>query len=183
MESPFQGLQYCVLGYWQSLCVQSTTAVNTGANCSLFVGTSIFQKAPYEALALPSFTVERPSTIDHQPHFLLVYTTTSNCRILCCLYLSITVVWCQPVAQIIDNGLVYQRQRGGCNHISAMPSKWPRSNAILFDNDCSLFAIYITIGQPQGHPIMIYRKSCFWTSTARNIWFYRLKMILSSFQE
>ena len=112
MESPFQGLQYYVLGYWWSLYMWSTTALNVGANWSLFAGTSIFQKVLYEALALPSFTVERPSTIGHQPPFLLFYITASDCGILCRPYLSRCVVWCQPVAQIVNNGLVYQRQKG-----------------------------------------------------------------------
>ena len=92
VESPFQGLQYCVLGYRRSLYMQSTTALNAGANCSIFVGTSLFQKVPYKALALPSFTVEQPSTIDHRPPFLLIYITVSNCGIVCCLYLSILIV-------------------------------------------------------------------------------------------
>jgi len=52
--------------------MRSTTALNAGVFCSLFPGTSIFQKERYKALDLPSFAVEQPSTID-----LLFYLFTS----------------------------------------------------------------------------------------------------------
>ena len=71
-----------------------------------FPGTSIFQKVPYEALALPSLTVELPSTINHQPNF---YITAIDCGILFCPYLSIRVVLYDLVAQILDKAIFYQQ--------------------------------------------------------------------------
>ena len=85
------GLSTCLKQLWKALfkgynnvsqvtdetCIcNCTTALNADANCSFFVSTSLFVKVPYEALALPRFTVKRPSTIDPCFYFFTSQSVT-----------------------------------------------------------------------------------------------------------